>query len=65
MTNNIKLGTLIKCCSSCHFRLHDIQYNIVEFYNRKQILDNKQLLKMKVLQFSAIAKDMLNVEIEE
>lgn len=65
MANNIKLGTLIKCCSSNHFRLHDIQYDIVELYTRKQILNNKQLLKMKVIQFSAIVKDMLNVEIEE
>ena len=65
MTNNIKLGTLIKCCSSSSFRLHDIQYDITEFYNRKQILKNKQLLKMKVLLFSAIANDMINVEIEE
>lgn len=65
MTNNIKLGTLIKCCSSSNFRLHDIQYDITEFYNRKQILKNKQLLKMKVLEFSAIETDMINIVIEE
>lgn len=65
MTNNIKLGTLIKCCSSNHFRLHDIQYDITEFYTRNQLLNNKQALKMLVIQFSAIANDMINVEVEE
>ena len=65
MTNNIKLGTLIKCCSTNHFKLHDIQYDICEFYTRNQILNNKQLLKMKVIQFSSIAEDMINVEVVE
>lgn len=66
MTNNIKLGTLVKFSAATDFWLHDIQYDITEFYTRPEILKNKQLSRMKVVQFNAIAgKPLLRVEIEE
>lgn len=66
MTNNIKLGTLVKLSATNTFRLHDIQYNITEYYRKSQILKNKQLSKMKVVQFSNIlAQNMIHVDIEE
>nr|DAW44294.1 MAG TPA: hypothetical protein [Caudoviricetes sp.] len=65
MTNNIKLGTLVKL-SATSFWLHDIQYDIVEFYTRSQILENKQLSSMKVVSFNALSgKEMLYVKVEE
>lgn len=66
MTNNIKLETLVKFSAINTFRLHDIQYDIIEYYTKSQILKNKQLSKMKVVQFSNIlGKNMLHVDIEE
>jgi hypothetical protein len=65
MTNFIKLGTLVKLSASTRFCLHDIQYDITEFYSKSQILDNKQLLKMKVLQFKSAGRNILYVDIEE
>lgn len=66
MTNNIKLGTLVKFSATNTFRLHDIQYDITEYYRKSQILKNKQLSKMKVVQFSNILwQNMLHVDIEE
>lgn len=65
MTNNIKLGTLVKVSATTGFRLHDVQYDITEFYSKSQILDNKQLLKMKVLQFKNAGRNMLCVDIVE
>lgn len=66
MTNNIKLGTLVKFSATNTFRLRDIQYNIIEYYTKSQILKNKQLSKMKVVQFSNIlGENMLHVDIEE
>ena len=66
MSNNIKLGTLVKLSATYSFRLHDIQYDIVEYYTKSQILKNKQLSKMKVVQFSNIlGQNMLHVDIEE
>ena len=66
MTNFIKLGTLVKLsATTTRFYLHDIQYDITEFYSISQILDNKQLLKMKVLQFKSAGRNILYVDIEE
>lgn len=66
MSNNIKLGTLVKLSATYTFRLHDIQYDITEYYTKSQILKNKQLSKMKVVQFSNIlGQNMLHVDIEE
>lgn len=65
MPNFIKLGTLVKFSATTRFCLHDVQYDITEFYSKSQILDNKQLLKMKVLQFKSIERNMLYVDIEE
>ena len=67
MTNFIKLGTLVKLSATYSFRLHDIQYDITEYYTKSQILKNKQLSKkMKVVQFSNIlGQNMLHVDIEE
>ena len=66
MTNNIKLGTLVKFSATYTFQLHDIQYDITEYYTKPQILENKQLSKMKVVQFSnIIGQNILHVEIEE
>ena len=66
MANNIKLGTLVKVSAATSFCLHDIQYGITEYYTKSQILNNKQLSKMKVLQFKKIVgKNMLHVDVEE
>lgn len=65
MTNFIKLGTLVKFSATTGFCLHDIQYDITEFYSKLRILDNKQLLKMKVLQFKSAGRNLLYVDIEE
>ena len=66
MTNNIKLGTLVKVSATTSFCLHDIQYDITEYYTKSQILNNKQLSKMKFLQFkNIVGKNMLHVDVEE
>ena len=65
MTNCIKLSTLVKFSATTRFCLHDVQYDITEFYSKSQILDNKQLLKMKVLQFKSAGRNILYVDIEE
>lgn len=66
MTNNIKLGTLVKCSIATTFCLHDMQYDITEYYTKSQILSNKQLSGMKVVQYRALEeKQMLRVEIVE
>lgn len=66
MTNNIKLGTLVKFSATTSFQLHDIQYDIVEFYTRSQILENKQLSRMRVVSFKVVSgKEMIYVKVEE
>ena len=66
MTNNIKLGTLVKCSMKTSFCLHDIQYDIMEYYTKSQILNNSQLSSMKVVQYRALKeKQMLYVDVEE
>lgn len=65
MTNFIKLGTLVKFSATTRFYLHDVQYDITEFFSKSQILDNKQLLIMKVLQFKSAGRNILYVDIEE
>jgi hypothetical protein len=66
MTNNIKLGTLVKCSIATSFCLHDMQYDITEYYTKSQILNNKQLSAMKVVQYRAMSeKEMLKVEVVE
>lgn len=66
MTINIKLGTLAKLSATTRFWLHDIQYDIDEFYTCSQILKNKQLARMKVVSFKALSgKEMLYVNVEE
>ena len=66
MTNNIKLGTLVKCSIATSFCLHDLQYHITEYYTKSQILNDSQLSKMKVVQYRALAgKAMLYVDVEE
>lgn len=66
MTNNIKLGTLVKCSIATSFCLHDIQYDITEHYTKSQILSNSQLSSMKVVQYRALkGKQMLHVDVEE
>lgn len=66
MTNNIKLGTLVKCSIATTFCLHDMQYDITEYYTKSQILSNKQLSAMKVVQYRALEeKQMLRVEVVE
>ncbi len=65
MTNNIKLGTLIKFSAIPCFYLHDAQYGILEVYTKSQIMKNKQLLKMKVIQFKIFNKNSLLIDIEE
>lgn len=66
MTNNITLGTLVKFSATTSFWLHDIQYDIDEFYTRSQILKNKQLSRLKVISFKALSgKEMIYVNVEE
>lgn len=66
MINNIKLGTLVKCSIATSFCLHDLQYDITEYYTKSQILNDSQLSKMKVVQYRALAgKAMLYVDVEE
>ena len=65
MTNNIKLGTLVKFSETNNFELHDIQYDINEFYNKSQIKNSYQLMHMKVVQFKAIGKNLIHVDVEE
>ena len=66
MTNNIKLGTLVKYSIATSFCLHDIQYNITEYYTKSQILNDSQLSKMKVVQYRVMSeKAMLKVEVVE
>lgn len=66
MTNNIKLGTLVKLSATTSFWLHDIQYDINEFYTRSQILKNKQISRLKVISFKALSrKEMIYVKVEE
>ena len=66
MTNNIKLGTLVKCSMKTSFCLHDIQYDITEYHTKSQILNNSQLSSMIVVQYRALKeKQMLYVDVEE
>lgn len=66
MTNNIKLGTLIKFSKTTNFCLHDVQYNIYELYKKSQIMSDKQLKKMKVVSFEVVQNvNMLQVDVEE
>lgn len=66
MTNNIKLGTLIKFSKTTKFCLHDVQYNIYALYRKSQIMSDKQLKKMKVVSFKVIENtNMLRVDVEE
>ena len=66
MTNNIKLGTLVKYSIATSFCLHDMQYDITEYYTKSQILNDSQLSKMKVVQYKALAgKGMIYVDVEE
>lgn len=66
MTNNIKLGTLVKYSIPTSFCLHDLQYDITEFYTRSQILENKQLSRMKVVRFNVfMGKKIIHVDVVE
>lgn len=65
MANNIKLGTLVKFSETNNFELHDIQYDIIEFYNKSQIKNSYQLMRMKVVRFKAIGKNLIHVDVEE
>ena len=66
MTNNIKLGTLVKYSIMTSFCLHDMQYDITEYYTKSQILNDSQLSKMKVVQYRVMSeKAMLKVEVVE
>lgn len=66
MANNIKLGTLVKLSATTSFWLHDIQYDIDEFYTRSQILKNKQISRLKVISFKALSgNEMIYVKVEE
>ena len=66
MTNNIKLGTLVRFCKNTIFCLHDVQYDIYELYRKSQIMADKQLKKMKVVSFKVVENEnMLQVDVEE
>ena len=66
MTNNIKLGTLVRFCTTTNFWLHDVQYDVYELYRKSQIMSDKQLKKMKVVSFKVVENEnMLEVDAEE
>lgn len=66
MTNNIKLGTLVKYSIATSFWLHDLQYDITQYYTKSQILNNSQVSKMKVVQYRALgSKPILHVDVVE
>lgn len=66
MTNNIKLGTLVRFCATTNFRLHDVQYDIYELYRKSQIMQDKQLKHMKVVSFKVVENEnMIQVDVEE
>lgn len=65
MTNNIKLGTLVKYSATTSFYLHDVQYDITEFFTKSQIMKNKQLIGMKVINFKVFSANALYVNVEE
>lgn len=66
MTNNIKLGTLVKFSSTTNFRLHDVQYDIYELYRKSQIMSDKQLRRMKVVSFKVVENEnIIQVDVEE
>lgn len=66
MTNNIKLGTLVKFSTTIDFRLHDVQYDIYELYRKSQIMSDKQLRRMKVVSFKVVENEnMIQVDVEE
>lgn len=66
MTNNIKLSTLVRFCTTGNFRLHDVQYDIYELYRKSQIMSNNQLKKMKVVSFKVVENEnMIQVDVEE
>lgn len=66
MSNNIKLGTLVKLSANSIFWLHDIQYDVDEIYTRSQILKNKQISRLKVISFKALlGRKMIYVQVEE
>lgn len=66
MTNNIKLGTLVRFCTTGNFRLHDVQYDIYELYRKSQIMSNNQLKKMKVVAFKVVENEnMIQVDVVE
>lgn len=66
MSNNIKLGTLVKLSATNIFWLHDMQYDIDELYTRSQILKNKQISRLKVISFKALSgRKMIYVQVEE
>lgn len=66
MTNNIKLGTLVRFCTTIKFCLHDVQYDIYELYSKSQIMSDKQLRRMKVVSFKVVENEnMIQVDVEE
>lgn len=65
MTNNIKLGTLVKYSINTSFCLHDVQYDITEFFTKSQIMKNKQLIGMKLINFKTFSANTLYVNVEE
>ena len=66
MTSIIKLATLVKYSIATSFCLHDIQYDITEYYTKSEILNNMQLSAMKVVQYRAMPeKAMLKIDVVE
>lgn len=66
MTNNIKLGTLVRFCTTTMFWLHDVRYDVYDLYRKSQIMSDKQLKKMKVVSFKVVENEnMLEVDVEE
>lgn len=66
MTNNIKLGALVRFCTTVNFRLHEVQYDIYELYRKSQIMSDNQLRRMKVVSFKVVENEnMIQVDVEE
>ena len=66
MTNNIKLGTLVRFCKTTNFWLHDVRYDVYELYRKSQIMSDKHLKKKKVVSFKVEENEnMLEVDVKE
>lgn len=62
----MKLGTLVRFCTTTSFWLHNVKYDVYELYRKPQIMSDKQLKKKKVASFKVVENEnMLEVDVEK